>query len=170
MSRHPIYENRKRYDRATKIVEEYVNFIVENDIPKAMLLSEIVDATYRDPLSIQDGKWFDFVKAKSPERTALCKLKNKFTLSENGIIIRDNIILIPQELRKRFVKLAHEGHQGIVKAKSLLREKVWFPGIDRLVENEIQNCIACQATVECKNTEPLKMTAVNRMSDKALIS
>lgn len=56
------------------------------------------------------------------------------------------------------MKLAHEGHQGIVKTKSLLREKVWFPGIDRLVENEIQNCLACQATVECKNTEPLKMT------------
>jgi hypothetical protein len=56
------------------------------------------------------------------------------------------------------VKLAHEGHQSIVKAKSLLREKCLFPGIDRLVENEIQNCIACQDIVECKNTEPLKMT------------
>jgi hypothetical protein len=42
--------------------------------------------------------------------------------------------------------------------KSLLREQFWFPGIDRLGENEIQNCIACQDTVECKNTEPLKMT------------
>ena len=100
MSRHPIYENRKRYDRATKIAEEYVNFTVENDVPKAMLLSEVVDATYRDPLmkeiksSIQDGIWLNFVKAKSPERTALYKLRNEFTLSEKGIILRDNRILI----------------------------------------------------------------------------
>jgi hypothetical protein len=73
------------------------------------------------------------VKANSPERTALCKLRNEFTLSEKGIILSDNIILIPQELRKRVVKLAHEGHQSIVKTKSLLREQFWFPGIDRLV-------------------------------------
>ena len=98
------------------------------------------------------------MKANSPERTALYKLRNEFTLSEKGIILRDNIIVIPQELRKRVVKLAHEGHQSIVKTKSLLREQFWFPGIDRLVENEIQNCIACQDIVECKNIEPLKMT------------
>jgi hypothetical protein len=60
-----------------------------------MLLSEVVDATYRDPLmkeiksSIQDGIWLNFVKAKSPERTALYKLRNEFTLSEKGIISDD---------------------------------------------------------------------------------
>lgn len=32
------------------------------------------------------------------------------------------------------VHLAHRGHQGIVKTKQLLREKVWFPGIDSLVD------------------------------------
>jgi hypothetical protein len=44
--------------------------------------------------SIQDGIWLNFVKAKSPERTALYKLRNEFTLSEKGIILRDNRILI----------------------------------------------------------------------------
>jgi hypothetical protein len=29
---------------------------------------------------------------------------------------------------------------------------------DKLHRQPIQNCIACQDTVECKNTEPLKMT------------
>ena len=75
-------------DQATKIAEEYVSFIVENGVPKVMSLSEIVDATYRDPLvkeiksSILYGKWLNFVKAKSPERTALYKLRNEFTVSE----------------------------------------------------------------------------------------
>ena len=32
----------------------------------------------------------------------------------------------------------HEGHQGIFKTKSLLREKVWFPGIDQMVENTVR--------------------------------
>lgn len=45
-------------------------------------------------------------------------------------------------LQQRVMQLAHEGHQGIAKTKSLLREKVWFPNIDRRVEAMITNCIA----------------------------
>ena len=33
-----------------------------------------------------------------------------------------------------WLQLAHEGHQGIVKTKQLLRQKVWFPNIDAQVE------------------------------------
>ena len=32
------------------------------------------------------------------------------------------------------VKMAHEGHQGIVRTKQLLRVHVWFPGIDKMVD------------------------------------
>ena len=54
-------------------------------------------------------------------------------------------MVVPTMLQKRAVEIAHEGHQGIVKTKTLLREKVWFPGIDGMVKEAIQNCIACQA-------------------------
>ena len=56
--------------------------------------------------------------------------------------------------------LAHIGHQGIVKTKRLLREKVWFPGIDKLTEERIRNCHPCQASTlkNSKPLEPLKMT------------
>jgi len=37
-------------------------------------------------------------------------------------------IVIPTALK--VIQLAHEGHQGIVKTKALLRSKVWFPNID----------------------------------------
>ena len=56
------------------------------------------------------------------------------------------------------VNLAHEGYQGLVKTKSLLREKVWFPHIDKLVESTVKSCEACLiATPECKR-EPLQMS------------
>ena len=38
------------------------------------------------------------------------------------------------------VRIAHEGHIGIVRTKQLLRERVWFPKIDKMVESEIKNC------------------------------
>ena len=52
-----------------------------------------------------------------------------------GIILRQRRIIIPQVLQSRAIQLAHEGHQGLTKTKSLVREKIWFPGIDKLVED-----------------------------------
>lgn len=47
----------------------------------------------------------------------------------------------------------------MVKTKALIREKIWFPGIDHKIEAMIKECIACQATEHPKqNTEPLRMT------------
>ena len=43
-------------------------------------------------------------------------------------------IVIPEKLRQRVLRLAHEGHQGIVKMKERLRSKVWWPGVDKDAE------------------------------------
>ena len=56
------------------------------------------------------------------------------------------------------MKLAHAGHQGIVKTKSLLRETVWFPGIDNMVEKAVADCLPCQSSVPKSSPEPLQMT------------
>ena len=52
----------------------------------------------------------------------------------------------------RCSKIAHEGHQGIIKTKQLLRTKVWWPGINRDVNNLVNWGIPCQA--------PLHMTTM----------
>lgn len=49
---------------------------------------------------------------------------------KNGIIPKENRIIIPQGLQNRILKLAHSQPQGIVKTKCLLRTKVWWPHIN----------------------------------------
>ena len=57
------------------------------------------------------------------------------------------------------VNLAHGGHQGIVKTKQLIRDKVWFPGIDKLPEEKIKNCFSFQAaSTKSPPLEPPRMT------------
>ena len=53
----------------------------------------------------------------------------------------------------------HEGHMGIIRTKMLLRRRVWFPGLDQLVEWKIKNCIPCQAVT------PLVMQLILNMSE-----
>ena len=70
---------------------------------------------------------------------------SELSIAENGIVLRGERIVPPSSLWLTYVELAHEGHQGMVKTKRLLRSKLWFPGIDRLDEKRIADCLACQA-------------------------
>ncbi|CAC5409522.1 unnamed protein product [Mytilus coruscus] len=60
--------------------------------------------------------------------------------------------------RKQTLQLAHEGHQGIVKKKLRLREKVWWPGIDQDAENLVKSCRACQVVGPVPKQEPIMRT------------
>ena len=58
-------------------------------------------------------------------------------------------------MSEKLVKLAHEGHQGIVRTKSRLREKVWWPNIDKQVESFIKAYYPCQLVARQPRPEPM---------------
>ena len=88
------------------------------------------------------------------------KVRDELTIihSDSNIILRGTRIVIQSALRKRAMKLAHEGHQGLVKTKQLIREKVWFPGTDKEVKQVIDYCIPCQANTSSLHPSPLQMS------------
>ena len=51
---------------------------------------------------------------------------------------------MPEGLWKKTIVLAHEGHQGMVRTKARLREKVWWVGKDKQVEEVVRACHPCQ--------------------------
>ena len=155
ISRHP---NASKVQEQN-VAEEYTNYVCINAIPKAMTIQEVEVETQKDPTmqavikAIETGNW------SSPEVQEYTKIKQELAVHK-GTILRGNRLVIPPTLRNKAVDLAHVGHQGIVKTKRLLREKVWFPGIDKLTEEKITNCHPCQASTpeSSKLSEPLKMT------------
>ena len=56
------------------------------------------------------------------------------------------------------IEIAHEGHQGQVRTKQLLRAHVWFPGMDSQCEKFVSTCIYYQSNTPDVHREPLKMT------------
>jgi len=156
MSRHPNIDTPIPEDITP--TELYVNYVCDNAVPKAMTLVEVRNETKMDPelqqliTAIQTDIWPDELKPYA-------KMKHEFAVC-SGIILRGNRIVMPTSLQQKAVDLAHIGHQGVVKTKSLLREKVWFRGIDKLVEDKVHGCLPCQAATPAnpKPAEPLKMT------------
>lgn len=179
MSRHVV--NTKSSSRSGKVAEEYVNFLTSEAVPKSMTLKEMREATDNDPtLSkvkefIQSGKWYELkhvtgenidmnaLVAYSKIRDELC-IVDRIILRGHRIAVPQSLqnqvvqLAIPQSLQKKVVQLAHEGHQGEVKTKALLRTKVWFPGMDALVSSMIKSCRTCLTVKHTAQREPLQMT------------
>ncbi|KAK0144487.1 hypothetical protein N1851_017148 [Merluccius polli] len=87
------------------------------------------------------------------------QISGELTVSlSDDIILRGTRIVIPASLEQRVLQLAHEGHQGIIKTKTLLRSKVWFPNIGQKAESIVKNCLARQANTLVTQSEPLRMS------------
>lgn len=167
MSRHPLPVQPTDRTRAAKVAEEYVNFVAQQATPKAMTLQEIKTETLKDTTlqqvsaHIKNNSW-RFITDNTQNAAVLKQFKlvsDELTVSPgDDIILRGTRIVIPTALQQRALQIAHESHQGIVKTKALLREKVWYPGIDQQVETLIRTCLACQVNTPVTQTEPLKMT------------
>lgn len=58
--------------------------------------------------------------------------------------MRGTRIVMSQSLWKQTIMLAHKGYQGMIRTKARLREKVWWPKMDKQVEDAIRSCHPCQ--------------------------
>ena len=67
------------------------------------------------------------------------EVKNELCVID-GIVCRGSRVVVPLTLQKRVVELSHKAHQGMSKAKSLLRAFCWFPGMDKAVESQVRKC------------------------------
>lgn len=93
------------------------------------------------------------------ELKAFSRIRDELTVNEEtDIILQGNRIMMPLSLRQQAMSIAHEGHQGLVKTKQLLREKIWFPKIDEEAKKLINNCMACQANSPASYPDPLQMS------------
>lgn len=78
-------------------------------------------------------------------------------VEEDGVLYRrvrrgDGIthrqLLVPSRLRSKLLTMAHDewGHQGISRTQSLLKEKCFWPGLHKDVEEHVKRCFTCITT------------------------
>ncbi|XP_015374404.1 PREDICTED: uncharacterized protein K02A2.6-like [Diuraphis noxia] len=150
MSRHPL--NQRQTNDCETGIEERVNNIAQLSIPKTMTRKEVAECTNSDEELIK-------LKTALMENTILepeyRPFKDELTITNDGLVLKQNKIVIPKALQKEVVKLAHTGYQGIEKTKTLLRSKVWFPNMNKLTTDEISTCIPLQAATTKSNTDPI---------------
>lgn len=72
-----------------------------------------------------------------------------------GVMVRQDRIVPPASLRQRILQIAHRGHPGVVGMKRTIRERLWWPGLDRETELFVENCLGCVAVSKTNPPEPM---------------
>ena len=159
-SRHPDPKVCTKALEKQQEVERYINTIVHNAVPNAITRHEVAEATLVDEELQQLKRWLESGPATQlPKSLSSYKhVAHECCCSQDGILLRGRNIIVPRALRARVLELAHQGHQGIVKTKALIRSKVWYPGIDEQVEDKIESCSFCQASAPAQQYPPLTPT------------
>lgn len=110
-------------DESTKETEDFAHSVAREAVPAALVPKQVEIASENDPTlqlvrqAITTGDWNrlsgTFYKAVQDELWLI-----------GQTVMRRNRIKMPENLWKQIIVLAHEGHQGMVRTKARLREKV----------------------------------------------
>ena len=87
----------------------------------------------------RNGRWFEICKSDDPMMREFYRVREELTVTDDNILPRGTNVVIPESLRDQSVALAHEGHQGIVKAKERTHK---IKDMNDKVETAVRQCFA----------------------------
>ncbi|KAG1656356.1 hypothetical protein GQR58_024007 [Nymphon striatum] len=112
------------------------------NIDDLKLISDL-DLGYLDTKKYSEIGW-PVEKEISVHARPFYKIKDELSVV-NGILMRNDKVVVPKGLTTRIINFAHEAHQGMTRTKQRIRLLYWWPGIDTAVENLIQGCCICNS-------------------------
>ena len=103
---------------------------------------------------IENDRWTHF----KSDRRLKGYIGNEEKLSVvNEMIYFNDLLVPPKRLQKKFVDEGHKlAHSGEIRTHTLLRDRLWFPGISSYCKEIVKNCLSCQLTNDRTHDEPLE--------------
>ena len=146
-------------DDDTRETEDFAYSVASAAVPAALLPKHVETATTNDPTfqlvrkAVTTGDW-----TQLPGTTYKAVKEELWVVRQ--VVMRGARIVMPQSLWKQTIMLAHEGHQGMVRTKARLREKVWWPQMDKQVEDAIRSRHPCQLVGARAKPEPVRSSSL----------
>ena len=150
LSRLPLAGGPDNTDMGARIF----NILQMEALPVTM--QKLRTATASDPLL---SKEYCYVRGKWPQplSAALQPFFNRrleLTVEE-GCLLWGIRVVVPARLQKRLMEELHRDHPGATRMKSVARSFMWWPGLDKELENLAKSCQACQAVKKAPPAAPL---------------
>ncbi|XP_062556966.1 uncharacterized protein K02A2.6-like [Armigeres subalbatus] len=122
-----------------------IRFLTEEEIRKETAKDQILQSVMD---ALETNAW--------PENLRRFKNVSNDLSVHNGILIKNGCAVVPSELRQKTLNLAHDGHPMTAKLKSILRERVWWPGIGTDAEEWVKTCKTCATNGRPEKPTPMK--------------
>ena len=150
-------------DHDTQATEEFAYSIASQAVPAALVPKQVENASENDPtlrLVRQPVMTEDWSQLQG---TSYKAIKEELWVI-GQVVMRGSRIVIPDSLQKHTIMLAHKGHQGMVQTKARLREKVWWPQMDKQVEKAVRACYPYQLVGPRSKPEPVRSTVARHLN------
>ncbi|XP_063954090.1 uncharacterized protein K02A2.6-like [Lytechinus pictus] len=110
--------------------------------------SRVRAMTQRDPILARVRNytmtgWPDNPGEMKKEMNPYYIRKNELSVHE-GCVLWGGRVVLPPQCREHMIEEIHEAHPGIVKMKAIARSHVWWPQIDKDLEQKVRACPQCQ--------------------------
>ena len=116
---------------------DLLNF--SNEIQKQIQEETNKDEVLRALGQVIYSGWSDAIQELPTDLREFWAYRDELAV-ESGIIFKGRQVLMPKKLRPDLITQLHSGHQGIEKTRRLARESVYWPRINRDIEQLCKNC------------------------------
>ncbi|XP_054265657.1 uncharacterized protein K02A2.6-like [Macrosteles quadrilineatus] len=134
---------------------QVINFCsVSDDSPITSL--DVGRLTDKDPLlsRVRDFVLHGWREVQNPMLLPFQRRRLELSVDKNCILWGSRVV-IPEMLRENVIQMLHEQHPGITRMKLLARSYVWWPGIEKSIEETVASCFVCQGTRNASPRVPL---------------
>ncbi|CAM1332833.1 Uncharacterised protein r2_g4209 [Pycnogonum litorale] len=129
-----------------ELSQVYVNGIMGNLPATDRRLSQLREAQHEDAVCL---KLMEYVQHGWPEKSDISvslmpffQFASEYSIQE-GLLMKNQRILIPTSMRLEVLDRPHDGHLGIVKCRERAKISVWWPGLSKELEGVIKSCVKC---------------------------
>ena len=146
LSRSPLKIN--EVSTIEKCVELFVNQIESTRSVSDAKIQKIKEESLKDrylqaAMSYTKNGWPTHRNAVTEPVKGYFDARSELSVSNDLLLYRDGIV-IPVSLRSEIIGTIHEGHEGVSKCLDRVKMTVWWPGISRLIKENVSACEFCQ--------------------------
>ena len=118
--------------------------------------AQIRQWTDRDPLLSKVRKLILQGWKKTKDNDLLPYFRRKMELSvQEGCVLWGSRVIVPSAGQAQVLNILHESHPGVSRMKSLARSVIWWPGLDKEIEEKVKACMPCQLHQKMPAQAPL---------------
>lgn len=159
LSRNSIKEIYKQDDVIQNEIEAQIN-LIEKILPISDAKFKIIqtetkkDIILKELLNIVKTGWSENKLSLSEEIQKYWNYRDEI-VSVNDVLFKGNKMIVPTALRNEMLQIIHYNHLGINKCQLRARQCLYWPNINRDIENYVNNCETCLNFRNTNANEPL---------------